>query len=626
MAYPEEIKNFPHKENAVPFINPTTQLSADEVNYMVDIVNKNALFYGVHPNIGALEKAHPSPKIGGRALLQDGTEYKSVSGKWITKKVEIDQNNKVTPRFIDTGSPKLNVNEHEVMADKINALNTFVVKPDELCQFYTYQGSREKGLYRVDYELLLGKGIYGNTRKVIKANHICKKSCTYLAADERNNVVVIKDSGSLTISQYINQNGPFGIQGDHFFKVETPTVEKVYLYRGTATVIGVGNTQTVMSDFIEIYKNSAAAILINITSIYGLATTNYVDQAETNANIYTDTLFKKLKLMDFIPYKSKKGVNAGTLYNRMHSIYLMNGDDNRIELQLFNKPEDVVYNINTMIVEHGPNSYFLIKKDSSIFKNNLLGTSNQFFRFSIFDGYNTNTNDYLSFLIAHGDIISNTIDLDWVPDNYIAIKITRMTIKSSMLKAKRSVFISIVQTGNLTPPKLQAELSFCNHFKGSSNNYPHYYPTHFPEGFKSYVLYMHLVGYEELKNAGAGNIKILLDRYKSKSKNKRSSGYKHHHNLKAQLLGRRSEISFRAQDSILDFKFHNYFHPEPPFFPFGYKKNSMRRFTDHSPLAKKYIKVRLRIQYEIGGKQFEQELVRFKVFTTANSLQYEISE
>lgn len=292
MPYPEETA-IPNKQNAVPFTDPQTQLSADEVNEINDKINKNALFYGIHANIGALTTAHPSPKIGGYAFLQDGTIYRSTTGTWITNS-QASQNNKSVITRILINSPLTNTNEVAVIADQINKLAGFTIADDEIGVFYTYQGSLEKGIYRIDFEITSGKGDYGLTGLVLNQNNIIKTGSKFIKNDIINGFYQLGDIGSDVIDDYINNNGPFGISGDRFFSATISGQQKVYLYTGNAGIIGGGNTQTAANDFIDIYNTSYNAFLINIRDA-GFATEAYVDQAELDANSYTDNRLSVLR-------------------------------------------------------------------------------------------------------------------------------------------------------------------------------------------------------------------------------------------------------------------------------------------------------------------------------------------
>ncbi|WP_109852798.1 hypothetical protein [Aquimarina sp. AU58] len=281
MPFPEVI-SIPQKSNAVAFTDPITQFSADELNQIVEKHNKNALFHGVHPNYNALIVAHPNPKIGASALLIDGTEYRSTTGVWITKDIATEQDNKTIQNRMILVNPLTNINEYAVIADQINNLPNFVVQEDETALFYIYQGSIEKGIYRIDYEIVKGKGTYGQSGTALQAQDINKTALKFIKKDAINGFQDLGDIGVQTIEDYINANGPYGIQGDRFFQATISGIENVYLYTGNAGVIGTGNTQTIATDYNDIYTTSINAVLINIREIGVFASTNYVDQGDAN--------------------------------------------------------------------------------------------------------------------------------------------------------------------------------------------------------------------------------------------------------------------------------------------------------------------------------------------------------
>ncbi|WP_378186872.1 hypothetical protein ACE939_00805 [Aquimarina sp. W85] len=300
MAFPA-IVNIQTKENGNPFLDPKTQLSATELNELVYAVNKNALFYGVYATSEALKNAHTDPKIGGWALLSDGTKYVSTSGNWITRDENIEQNNKTLAKRIVINNPTPNVNENTVVANQLNIEEAFLIAEDESIVVYTYQGAMDMGIHRIDYSIATGKGEYGQQGRVLSGSHIIKTAVKYVANDIRNGFNIIGDIGAQTISEYVNSNGPFGIQGDRFFEVTINDIPKVYLYKGNSGVIGLDNLQVDENDFFDIYAGSTEALLININVFKPDArfgTWTIIDGMRVDKRINKD--YETIEIGDFI--------------------------------------------------------------------------------------------------------------------------------------------------------------------------------------------------------------------------------------------------------------------------------------------------------------------------------------
>lgn len=220
----------------------------------------------------------------------------------------------------------------------INSLPTFTVDGNTLQTFISYKFTSQGSFSSVEthlYALKSGKGSYG-TGTTLSPYDVQLLSITN-QSDSTSNIYDLGEIGDVDpIEDVVNTTGSYDVFNGvlNVFKTTRSGVEFDYIYTGNATKIGLGETPTLNSDYIDL--NSVTPSTPAPTASY-YDTFFYKDSfANDLSNFTSNTPFNVAKTLDGTFYFISKATNIETFeYTRLFfldaNVFVNLGSDPDIE-------------------------------------------------------------------------------------------------------------------------------------------------------------------------------------------------------------------------------------------------------------------------------------------------------